>query len=168
MEGRTGGGIQVTGRRGRRCKQLLNGLQETREYCNLEEEAGRTVWRAGFRIGRGPVLRQTKEWMDSSWTAGLFYSEVEGTMIFRNVGNCMTNDIASRRRRSESSAAPLSKPQTSHSSRFLIFKPSFYWRVGNIGFGRFQNRPKDVLISELLKGFREFSTWQLFAGFFEL
>jgi len=37
--------MEVTGRRGRRRKQLLNDLKETREYWKLKEEApDRTLW----------------------------------------------------------------------------------------------------------------------------
>jgi hypothetical protein len=42
----TTGGIEVTGRRRRRRKQLLNDLKETRGYWNFNEEAvARTMWR---------------------------------------------------------------------------------------------------------------------------
>jgi hypothetical protein len=42
-------GIEVTGRRGRRRRELLDDLKERGGYCNLKEEAlDRTVWRAGF------------------------------------------------------------------------------------------------------------------------
>ena len=42
-------GIEVTGRRGRRRRKLLDDLKESRGYCNFKEEAlDRTVWRAGF------------------------------------------------------------------------------------------------------------------------
>jgi hypothetical protein len=60
IEGNIKGGIEVTGRRGRRCRKLLGDLQERREYSHLKEEAlDRTVWRAGFGRGFGPVVRQT-------------------------------------------------------------------------------------------------------------
>jgi hypothetical protein len=52
-------GIEVTGRRGRRRK-LLDDRKERRGYSHLKEEAlDRTVWRAGFGRGFGPVVRQT-------------------------------------------------------------------------------------------------------------
>jgi len=42
-------GIEVTGRRGRRRRKLLDDLKERRGYCHLKEGAlDRTVWRAGF------------------------------------------------------------------------------------------------------------------------
>jgi hypothetical protein len=54
------GGIEVTGRRGRR-KQRLDDLRETR-YWKLEEEAlDRTLWRTRFGRGCEPVVRQTAE-----------------------------------------------------------------------------------------------------------
>jgi hypothetical protein len=52
----------VTGRRGRRCKQLLGDLKEKREYWKLKEEAlDSSLWRSGFGRGYGPVVRQTSE-----------------------------------------------------------------------------------------------------------
>ena len=40
----------MTGRGGRRLKQLLNNLNEKRGYWKLEEEAlDHAVWRTGFR-----------------------------------------------------------------------------------------------------------------------
>jgi len=54
------GGIEVTGRRGRRRGKLLDDLKERRGYSHLKEEAlDRTTWRAGFGRGFGPVVRQT-------------------------------------------------------------------------------------------------------------
>jgi hypothetical protein len=53
------GGLEVTGRRGRKRKQLLDDLKETRGHCKLKEEAlDRTVWRTGFGSGYG-LVRQT-------------------------------------------------------------------------------------------------------------
>ena len=50
------------GKQGRRRKQLLDGLKETRGYWKLKEEIpDRTVWRTGFGRGYGPVVRQTTE-----------------------------------------------------------------------------------------------------------
>jgi len=48
----------VTGRRGRKCKQLLDDLEEKRSYWKLEEEViDLTVWRSAFGTGYGPVVR---------------------------------------------------------------------------------------------------------------
>jgi hypothetical protein len=53
-------GIEMTGRQGRRRRKLLDDIQERRGYSHLKEEAlDRTVWRAGFGRGFGPVVRQT-------------------------------------------------------------------------------------------------------------
>jgi hypothetical protein len=50
----------VTGRRGRRRRKLLDDLKERRGYSHLKEEAlDRTMWRARFGRGFGPVVRQT-------------------------------------------------------------------------------------------------------------
>jgi hypothetical protein len=51
----------VTGRRGRRHRKLLD-LKERRGYSHLKEEAlDRTIWRARFGRGFGPVARETAE-----------------------------------------------------------------------------------------------------------
>ena len=59
-EGKIQGGIEVTGRQGRRHGKLLDDLKERRGYCHLKEEAlDCTVWRARLGRGFGPVVRQT-------------------------------------------------------------------------------------------------------------
>jgi hypothetical protein len=46
--------------KGRRHRKLLDDLKERRGYFHLKEEAlDRTTWRACFRRGFGPVVRQT-------------------------------------------------------------------------------------------------------------
>jgi hypothetical protein len=60
IEGKLEGRIEMTGRRGRRHKQLLDDLKEKKRYWKLKEEAlDRTLWRARFGRGYGPVVRQT-------------------------------------------------------------------------------------------------------------
>jgi hypothetical protein len=55
-------GIEVTGRRGRRRKQLLDDLTDRIGYYKLKEEVlDRTVWRIRFGRGYGPVVRQTAD-----------------------------------------------------------------------------------------------------------
>jgi hypothetical protein len=50
----------VTGRQERRRRKLLDDLKERRGYSHLKEETlDRTVWRAVFGRGFGPVVRQT-------------------------------------------------------------------------------------------------------------
>jgi hypothetical protein len=39
IEGKMQGGIEVTGRQGRRRRKLLDDLKERKEYCHLKEEA---------------------------------------------------------------------------------------------------------------------------------
>jgi hypothetical protein len=59
-EGKIHGGIEVTGRREKRRRKLLDELKERRGYSHLKEEAlDRTMWRARFGRGFGPVVRQT-------------------------------------------------------------------------------------------------------------
>jgi hypothetical protein len=60
VEGKIKGRIEVTGRRGRRLGKLLDDLKERRGYSHLKEEAlDRTMCRARFGRGFGPVVRQT-------------------------------------------------------------------------------------------------------------
>jgi hypothetical protein len=60
IEGKIKGGIEVTGRRRGRRRKLLDALKERRGYSHLKEEAlDRTMWRARFGRGFGPVVRQT-------------------------------------------------------------------------------------------------------------
>jgi hypothetical protein len=62
IEGKIEGWTEVTGRRGRRCKRLLDDLKRNRRYCKLTEEApDHTMWRTRFGGGHGPVVRQTTE-----------------------------------------------------------------------------------------------------------
>jgi hypothetical protein len=60
IEEKIQGGIEVTGRQGRRRRKLLDDLKERKGYSHLKEEAlDRTMWRAGFGRGFGPLVRQT-------------------------------------------------------------------------------------------------------------
>ena len=60
IEEKIQGGIEVTGRQGRRRKKQLDDLKERRGYSHLKEEAvDRTMWTARFGRGFGPVVRQT-------------------------------------------------------------------------------------------------------------
>jgi hypothetical protein len=70
IEGKIKGGIEVTERRGRRSRKLLDDLKERRGYSHLKEEAlDRTMWRARFGEGFGPVVRQTTRMNDMFRTA---------------------------------------------------------------------------------------------------
>jgi hypothetical protein len=52
----------MTGRRGRRRKQLLYDIKEKIRYWKLKEESlDGTLWRTHFGRGYGPVVRQTTE-----------------------------------------------------------------------------------------------------------
>jgi hypothetical protein len=60
IEGKIKGGIEVTGRRRRRHRKIMDDLNERGGYSHLKEEAlDRTMWRARFGRGFGPVIRQT-------------------------------------------------------------------------------------------------------------
>ena len=63
IETKIEGRIEVTGRRGRRRKKLLDDLKDRRGYSNLKEEAlDRNMWRDRFGRGFEPVVRQTTGW----------------------------------------------------------------------------------------------------------
>jgi hypothetical protein len=62
IEGKTQERREVTGRQERRRRKLLDYLKERRGYFHLKEEAlDRTMWRAHFGRGFGPVVRQTNK-----------------------------------------------------------------------------------------------------------
>ena len=62
IEGKIKGEMDVTRRRGRRRKKLLDDLKDRRGYSHLKEDAlDRTMWRNRFGRGFGPVVRQTTE-----------------------------------------------------------------------------------------------------------
>ena len=57
IEGKIKRQIEVTRRRGRRRKKLLDDLKDRRGYCQLKEESlDRTMWRNHFGKGFGPVV----------------------------------------------------------------------------------------------------------------
>ena len=57
IAGKIKGQIEVTRRRGRRRKKLLDDLKDRREYCQLKEETlDRSMWRNRFGRGFGPVV----------------------------------------------------------------------------------------------------------------
>jgi hypothetical protein len=57
FEGKIKEGIEVTERRGRRRRKLLDDLKERRGYSHLKEEAlDHTRWRVRFGRGFGPVM----------------------------------------------------------------------------------------------------------------
>jgi len=62
------GEIEVTGRRGRGRRKLLDDLTERRGYSHLKEETlDRSMWRVRFGRSFGPVVRQTAKRMIFIW-----------------------------------------------------------------------------------------------------
>jgi len=56
------GKIEVTGRRGRSPKQLLDALWKRKDTGTWKKEAlDRSLWRTRFGRGYGPFVRQTAE-----------------------------------------------------------------------------------------------------------
>ena len=71
IEGKIKWEMEVTSRRGKRGKKLLDDIKDRRGYPHLKEEAlHHTMWRKCFGGGFGPVVRQNTEWMNHSpyWT----------------------------------------------------------------------------------------------------
>jgi hypothetical protein len=64
IEGKMEGGTEATGRQGRRRKQVLDELGETRGYWKLKEEAlDRTPWRTRCGKGYGRIVRPWNGWI---------------------------------------------------------------------------------------------------------
>ena len=62
IDGKIKGEMEVTRRRGRRRKKLLDEFKDRTGYSHLKEEAlDRTMWRNRFGIGVGLVIRQNTE-----------------------------------------------------------------------------------------------------------
>jgi len=60
--GKIEGRIEVTARRERRRKQLLDDLKDKIRYCKLKDEALEdTLWKTRFGRSCEPVVRQTSE-----------------------------------------------------------------------------------------------------------
>jgi hypothetical protein len=60
IEGKMKGGTQITGRRERRRRQLVDVVKKRRGYSHLKKESlDRAKWTARFVRGFGPVVRQT-------------------------------------------------------------------------------------------------------------
>jgi hypothetical protein len=73
IEGKIKGRIEVTRRRGRRRKKLLDDLGGRRGYSHLNEEAlDRIKWRNHFGTGCGPVVWQITD--DDEWTDAFAYA----------------------------------------------------------------------------------------------
>jgi len=67
IEGKIKGGIEVTGRRVRRRRKLLDDIKERRGYSHWKvEDLGLTVWRDRFGTDFRPVVRQTTKGMTNS------------------------------------------------------------------------------------------------------
>ena len=74
----------MTGKRGRRRGKLLDDLKERRGYCHLKEEAlDRSMWRARFGRGFGPVVRQTSI-RNKQWIVLMIYEAVKREILKKN------------------------------------------------------------------------------------
>jgi hypothetical protein len=74
----------VTGRQRRIRRKLLDDLKEKRGYSHLKEGAqDRTLWRARFGRGFGPVVRQTTKLVNESATCFGYVKPSSGLTILR-------------------------------------------------------------------------------------
>jgi hypothetical protein len=74
IDGKIDRKIEVTGRRGRRHKQLLYSPNENRGYCKLKAEAlNGTVRRTGFGRGNGPIVGLWNEGLATHCVPHLLY-----------------------------------------------------------------------------------------------
>jgi hypothetical protein len=73
IEGNIKTGIEITVRRGRRRRKLLDELKERRGYSHLKEEAlDHTMWRARCGRGFGPVMRRAAGWVQVHFSSLLW------------------------------------------------------------------------------------------------
>jgi hypothetical protein len=147
--------LRLTGRRGRRRRKLLDDLKERRGYSHLKDEAlDRTMWRAGFGRGFGPVVRQTAKWMNEYWLTYKIYltrhrfhwlkdtkvAEKLAICIYSVCGNKLSLDYLYQSWRIFGTRVPNGKPKnflgTRHSflSQFLVYFlcPSGASKLGRI------------------------------------
>jgi len=83
IEGKIKVGIEMSRRRGRRRSKLLDDIKERRGYSHLKEEAlDRTIWRARFGRGFGPVVRQTTKWMNKMRPIQYFWGVLHPSCVF--------------------------------------------------------------------------------------
>jgi hypothetical protein len=82
IEGKIKGGIEMTGRRGRRRRKLLDDIKERRGYSHLKEEAlDLTMWRARFGRGFGPVVRQTAKLINEQEKPPVLLDKISLTLL---------------------------------------------------------------------------------------
>jgi hypothetical protein len=86
IEGKIEWGIEVTGRRGRRRRNLLDVLKESRWHSHMKEKAldcTTRIWSARFGRGFGPIVRQTTKWMNYL-TLSIFHAMIDSTAFNQN------------------------------------------------------------------------------------
>ena len=81
-EGKIEGEMEMTRRRGRRWRKLLDDLRDRRGYSHLKEEAlDRTMWRNHFAGGFEPVIRQNTEWYKYKYIYIYIYEMIHKTRL---------------------------------------------------------------------------------------
>jgi hypothetical protein len=125
IKGKIKGGIEVTGRRRRRRRKLLDDLKERKEYSHMKEEAlDRTVWRACFGRGFGPVVRQTTEWMNEWMHEWIFFRKWNDVEEYCSARQATDNNII----RPKSFACWITKATNTHSEYIILIAfPLQHW-----------------------------------------
>ena len=122
IEGKIETGLEVTGRKRRRRKQLLDDLKETTGHYKLKEEAlGRTVWTNRFRKVYGPVVRHCG--MNASFHTG---SGVHPGSCSMRAERCLARKKREQRE-ADYSLLPSAKERINGTKPPLLCKPS--WRA---------------------------------------
>jgi hypothetical protein len=118
IEGKIQVRIEVTGRRGRRRRKLLDDLKERRGYSHLKEEAlDRTMWTARFGRGFGPVVRQTTEWINGRASSD---RHPGGSPGFKSLPNSEVLSDSSQRLGTNSGTQPIFRQRPYHFVPFPI------------------------------------------------
>jgi len=98
IEGKIKEGIEVTGRRGRRRRKLLDDLKDRRGYSHLKEEAlDCNMWRARFGIGFGPVVRQTTKRMNEYLIKCAYHNLFFSHLLYYPVTSVLLGSVISLR-----------------------------------------------------------------------
>ena len=91
IERKIKGEMEVTRRRGRKRKKLLDDLKDRRGYSYLKEETlDLTRWRNRFGGGFGPFVRQNTEWMNIFWWVYSPIIAVGESNVREEIRNCIS------------------------------------------------------------------------------
>ena len=94
IEGKIKGQIEVTRRRGRRRKKLLDDLKDTRGHCQLKEETlDRTMWRNLLEEALELSFDRLLKMMITLIVFGKLYLGVYGRIILKYIFKCLMGHV---------------------------------------------------------------------------